>query len=124
MNPITDRREHTRYAAHHLDVLIKSRRFESGLWESGAVISADFNRFGIGIECEHCFAMGDLLSMIIRTDDSTVTEISGIICHRVPCENGYRFGIRFIEETENSEEWLSVSKELLEIEQNIVQKLH
>jgi PilZ domain len=124
MDHIIERREHTRYAAHHLDVLIKSRRLETGLWETGSVISADFNRFGIGIETEHCFAMGDVLSLIIRTDDSTITEISGVVCNRTPCDSGYRFGVRFIDPEDESEEALNLGRELYEIEQHAAQKLH
>ena len=124
MDHPNERREHTRYSAHHLDVLIKSRHLETGLWETGAVVSADFNRFGIGIETEHCFAMGDVLSLIIRTDDSTITEVSGIVCNRIPCEQGYRFGIRFIDATEDSDTAVTVARELYELEQQAAVKLH
>lgn len=124
MDQPIERREHTRYSAHHLDVLIKSRRRETGLWETGAVVSADFNRFGIGIETEHCFAMGDILSLIIRTDDATITEVSGIVCNRVPCDGGYRFGVRFIDTDQDTQESANLSQELYEIELQAAQKVH
>ncbi len=90
-----NRRHFERYPAGHLKVLIKSIRAEDGSWVKGFLNSVDFNRYGIGLETEHCFPIGDHVALVIRTDDSTLTEISGIVCNRNKCDEGYRCGVRF-----------------------------
>ena len=90
-----NRRNYDRYPAGHLKVLIKSIRTDDGTWVKGYLNSVDFNRYGIGLETEHCFPIGDHVSLVIRTDDSTLTEISGIVCNRNKSDNIYRCGVRF-----------------------------
>jgi len=92
---IDERRHYYRYPASELKVLIKSVRREDSSWVKGMIKSVDFSRYGIGMETEHCFSIGDHVSLVIRTDDSTLTEITGIICNRTKLDQGFRCGIRF-----------------------------
>jgi hypothetical protein len=115
MNQGQERRVHTRYNAHHLKVLIKP--YEGGVedWKQGEISSVDFNRYGIGLESSSPFSVGDVVMMVIRTDDSCIAEVPGIICNRSQSELGFRFGIRF--EYEESEAGGALSDQLLMLEQ-------
>jgi hypothetical protein len=115
MTAISERRIHTRYNAHHIKVLIKP--FEGGAddWELGEISSVDFNRYGIGLETSKNFSVGDIVMLVIRTDDACISEVPGIVCNRSQCDDGYRFGIRF--EYEESGKEQTLSEELLMLEQ-------
>jgi hypothetical protein len=92
---IDERRHYYRYPTSELKVLIRSVRREDSSWIKGMIRSVDFSRYGIGLETEHSFSIGDHGSLVIRTDDSTLTEITGIICNRSKLNQGFRCGIRF-----------------------------
>lgn len=114
MNENRERREHTRYSAHHLRVLIKPYGAGPDDWGKGEISSVDFNRYGIGVETTHHFSVGDIVMMIIRTDDASISEIPGIICNRSYSNDGFRFGIRF--EHDKSEQGNALSEQLMLIE--------
>ena len=123
-----ERRNHHRYPAQHLRVLARSMRSENGSWEAGSISSVDFNRFGICLETSCNFAIGDILNMIIRTDDSTIAEVNGLICNRSNTDSGFRFGVRFehgpdaIELT--TELAINISEEILMIEREAATHIH
>ena len=123
-----ERRHHHRYPAQHLRVLARSMRAENGSWEAGSISSVDFNRFGICLETRCNFAIGDILSMIIRTDDSTIAEVNGLICNRANTDSGFRFGVRFEhgpDETEPStSSTINISEEILMIEREAANHIH
>ena len=127
MNRTTERRSHSRYPASHIKVLIKSLRNDSD-WEKGHISTVDFNRYGIGLETTHNFAIGDILSLLIRTDDSTLAEVNGLVCNRSQTLTGYRFGVRFehegCEEEESPDAVINISEEILMIEREAVSALH
>ncbi|WP_159931035.1 PilZ domain-containing protein [Oceanicoccus sp. KOV_DT_Chl] len=128
MNAVNERRHHTRYPANHLKVLIKSLRNRDSEWEMGYISTVDFNRFGIGIESTHNFAIGDILSLIIRTDDSTLAEVNGLICNRTITDSGFRFGVRFehegCEDEEAADAVFNISQEILMIERQAATAIH
>ncbi len=127
MNRSTERRHHSRYPASHIKVLIKSLRNDSE-WEKGHISTVDFNRFGIGLETTHNFAIGDILSLLIRTDDSALAEVNGLVCNRTQTLTGYRFGVRFEHEGSAEEESpdavINISEEILMIERHAVAAVH
>ena len=128
MSSTIERREHSRYPAGHLKVLIKSLRSNQGEWGLGAISSVDFNRYGIAIECAQNFAIGDILAMAIRTDDGIMTEINGLICNRTITDSGYRFGVRFeyegCEEEASTDAVINISEEILMIEKQVAGVTH
>lgn len=128
MNTDSDRRLHHRYPANHLKVLIKSLRNSEGEWEAGLISSVDFNRYGIGLETQHNFVIGDILSLIIRTDDSTLAEINGLVCNRTQTANGYRFGVRFEHENSHLEQAndavINIREEIMMIERQAAAFIH
>jgi hypothetical protein len=123
-----DRRLYDRFPAQHLRVLARSMRAENSNWEAGSISSVDFNRYGICLETRCNFAVGDILSMIIRTDDSTIAEINGVICNRSNSEQGFRFGVRFEHSNDQSEPLvegeINISEEILMIERQAASQIH
>ena len=105
-----NRRSHARYPGEQLRVLVRSLNTENQDWVKGLISSVDFNRFGIGLETRHCFAIGEQVSMVIRTDDSGLSEINGVVCNRHKSELGFRCGIRF-ELSDNNEELQAIEEQ-------------
>lgn len=131
MNTTSERRDHSRYPAQHLKVLIKSTTQEGAYWETGLISTVDFNRFGIGLETECNFDVGDVLSMIIRTDDSTISEVNGVVCNGYKVGDIYRLGVRFQgmgDETEGAapsvEDEMVVNDDMLILEQQAAAHIH
>ncbi|MEE8058443.1 MAG: PilZ domain-containing protein [Pseudomonadales bacterium] len=128
MNTSTERRQHSRFPANHLKVLVKSLRNQNSDWGFGAISMVDFNRYGIGLETAENYAIGDILSLVIRTDDSTLAEVNGLVCNRTLIKDGFRFGIRFehqaCEEEESPEAVINISEEILMIERHAAGVLH
>ena len=128
MNATTERRIHNRYPAGNLRVLVKSRRNMDSDWGMALISSVDFNRYGIGLETDQNYAIGDILTLVIRTDDSMLVEINGLVCNRTQTERGYRFGIRFEHEGSGAEEApdavINISEEILMIERQAAQFVH
>lgn len=129
MNTISDRRTHNRYPAQHLRVMVKSLREQERGWEKGLVSSVDFNRYGIALETECSFAVGDILMLLIRTDDGTVAEVNALVCNRTQTEWGFRLGMRFQHEGADTEPGLEeaivdIAEEVLMIERQAAGALH
>jgi hypothetical protein len=128
MNASSERRQYTRYPTNHLRVLVKSLRGEGSDWQPALISSVDFNRFGIGLETEYNFTIGDILSLVIRTDDSTIAEVNGLVCNRTETEQGYRFGVRFEHDGSDKENAsdavINISEEILMIERQAAAFIH
>lgn len=122
-----DRRQHSRYPAEHLKVMARSLR-NSGDWEFGSISSVDFNRYGIALETRYNFAVGDILALVIKTDDATLAEVNGLICNRTITSSGYRFGIRFehegCEDEEATDAVINIREEILMIEKQAAGVMH
>lgn len=128
MNTSTERRQHNRFPARHLQVMVKSLRNHDSQWELAIISSVDFSRYGIGLETEKNYVIGDILSMVIRTDDATVAEVNGLVCNRTVTDYGYRLGIRFEHENyqleESPEAMINISEEILLIEKEAAAFVH
>ncbi len=111
----SERRQHTRYPAHHLDVLAKSQNSAEGGWAMAELISVDFNQHGIAVKSTHYFSMGERLSLVICTDDGTTTKAVGVICNRSHVQSGYRYGLHFDYQENDNEAGLRAS--MHEVEQ-------
>ena len=124
----SERRQHSRYPANHLRVMVKSLRNQNSEWGMGLISTVDFNRFGIGLETAENFAIGDILALIIRTDDSVLAEVNGLVCNRTQTEQGFRFGVRFehegCENEESPEAVINISEEILMIERHAAGRVH
>jgi hypothetical protein len=122
MNKVDERREYTRYAAHHLAVFVRSMRDKEEKWIPGEITAVDINRHGMALETTHNFSTGDLLAMVIRNDDYSMAEVVGIVCNRSTSEKGFRFGIRF--DFDESEQGQKISNELLMLEKQAADQIH
>ena len=119
MDTSEDRRAHARYPAEGLRVMASSLRTDNGEWVPAEIGAVDFNRYGISLETDHKFIVGDILALVIRTDDGTVAEVYGLICNRRTMDYGYRFGIRFVDNAERNEQvgaMINISEEMLMLE--------
>jgi len=63
--------------------------------------AADFNRYGIALETEENYSVGDVLDIRLCNELEHCTEIKGLVCNRIPTVDGYRIGARF--ESENDD---------------------
>ena len=128
MNNIKERRSHTRYPASSIQVMVKSIRDEDAQWIAAQIGAVDFNRYGISLETSYNFFIGDILAMVIRTDDSTVAEVYGLVCNRRNLDHGYRFGIRFehqgAEQEASDDAIINISQEILMIERAAAGVMH
>lgn len=128
MNASQERRNYSRFPAQHLQVMVKSLRAMECDWEPGQISSVDFNRYGIALETSQNFVIGDILRIVIRTDDNTVAEVNGLVCNRTQTDFGFRFGIRFEHdgyEDENAQDaMINISEEILMIEKDAAAQLH
>lgn len=112
-----DRRQHNRYPANNLDVLLKSAGGDELNWELAELVSVDFNQFGIAVESLHNFNVGDVLSLVICTDDGVTSKVTAIVCNRSICRNGNRYGLFF--DYENTQEHDSAREKLADLENNL-----
>ena len=128
MTAPSERRQHNRYPANHLKVMVKSLRNQDSEWGMGLISTVDFNRFGIGLETTENYAIGDILSLVIRTDDSMLAEVNGLVCNRTQLEQGFRFGVRFehdgCTDEESPEAVINISEEILMIERQAAGVTH
>lgn len=128
MSTSQERRHYSRFPAQHLQVMVKSFRAVECDWEPGQISSVDFNRYGIALETNQNFVVGDILRIVIRTDDNTVAEVNGLVCNRTQTEFGFRFGIRFehdgCEDEDAPDAMLNISEEILMIEKEAAAQLH
>jgi len=55
----------------------------------------DFNRYGIALETKESYSVGEVLKIQLCNERENCAEIKGLICNRIPTDDGYRIGIRF-----------------------------
>lgn len=125
MSESEERRQQQRFPAHHLKVLVRPLISDLDAmegWETGIVDSLDFNRFGIALQTSHCYAIGEILSIVIQTDDNLTIEVNGMVSNRSPCELGYRLGIQFNDGIPHDE--TSMAEELVMLEQRAATHIH
>jgi len=71
----------------------------------------DFNRYGIALEIEENYSVGEILNIRLCNELESCAEIKGLVCNLTSTDDGYRIGIRF--ESENNQA-TSVAMLLLE----------
>lgn len=124
MQAANERRHHSRYPASQLQVRLKSSRHRLGQWEQAVISSVDFNRYGIGLETANSYSVGEILELLIRTDDATTAEISGLVCNRTQTEQGFRLGIQFGHAATENNQQADISGQILLIERQIAGLVH
>ncbi|MFT7371658.1 MAG: hypothetical protein ACI9T9_000334 [Oleiphilaceae bacterium] len=101
-NSNLDRRTHERYLAPSFSLLLKSTQYNANhLSENISLLTVDFNRFGMAIESQHNFKIGDELQLVISDGINHSVEVSCFVCNRAKIKNSYRCGLHFIEQNNN-----------------------
>ena len=95
-----DRRTHERYSAPSLSLLLKSPRAITHLNDEKIELSTiDFNRFGMAIESQHNFKIGDELLLVISDGTKHSVEVACFVCNRAKVDNNYRCGLHFMDQS-------------------------
>jgi len=98
-NTNLDRRTHERYLAPSFSLLLKSIQSTVNQQNEDIFLSTiDFNRFGMAIESQHNFKIGDELQLIISDGADHTVEVSCFVCNRAKTNNSYRCGLHFIDQ--------------------------
>ena len=97
-----DRRTHERYLAPSFSLLLKSTLSTATQQNEDILLSTiDFNRFGMAIESQHNFKIGDELQLVISDGAEHAVEVSCFVCNRSKTNESYRCGLHFIGQTTN-----------------------
>lgn len=99
-NTNLNRRNHERYLAPSFSLLLKSIADQE--IEDILLSSIDFNRFGMAIESQHNFKIGDELQLVISDGEGHSVEVSCFVCNRSKTNNRYRCGLHFIGQNTNN----------------------
>lgn len=100
-NSNLDRRTHERYLAPSFSLLLQSIANQQN--ENISLSTVDFNRFGMAIESQHNFKIGDELQLVISDGADHSVEVSCFVCNRAKINDSYRCGLHFIEQTANND---------------------
>lgn len=114
-NTNLDRRTHARYLAPSFSLVLKSTPSHANHKNEDIVLSTlDFNRFGMAIESQHHFKIGDELSLVITDSTNRSVEVSCFVCNRAKLNQGYRSGLHFIEQSTTKASLVSLEEQLEE----------
>jgi len=102
-NTNLDRRTHERYLAPSFSLLLKSSQSIANQQNKDILLSTiDFNRFGMAIESQYNFKIGDELQLVISDGAENAVEVSCFVCNRSKINNNYRCGLHFIGQNINT----------------------
>lgn len=119
-NKNSERRNHHRFSAPGLSILLKSLRSKVENTNSVQLFSLDFNRFGMAVQSQHNFKIGDEMRVVISDGLNKAVEVACFVCNRAKLEEGYRCGLHFMAKNEEC----SVTREsLIAVEQGLGSRL-
>jgi len=102
-NTNLNRRNHERYLAPSFSLLLKSFQSIADQQDEDILLSTiDFNRFGMAIESQHNFKIGDELQLVISDGAENSVEVSCFVCNRSKTNDSYRCGLHFIGQNTNN----------------------
>jgi len=111
-----NRRNHERYLAPSFSLLLKSIADKQN--ENILLSTIDFNRFGMAIESQYNFKIGDELQLVISDGSDHSVEVSCFVCNRSKTNNSYRCGLHFIgqntDNTKTKDSLISLEEQLEE----------
>jgi len=96
-----ERRHHQRFLAPELSIALQSLKSKEELTQNTNLCVVDFNRFGMAIESEHNFKIGDELRLIVSDKYKREIKVNGFVCNRAKLNDGYRCGLHFLEQNES-----------------------
>ena len=101
------------------NILLKSTQSIADQQNEDILLSTiDFNRFGMAIESQHNFKIGDELQLVISDGTDHSVEVSCFVCNRSKTNNSYRCGLHFMDQninhTKTKETLISLEEQLEE----------
>jgi len=116
-NTNVNRRNHERYLAPSFSLLLKSTQSIANQQIENILLSTiDFNRFGMAIESQHNFKIGDEIQLVISDGADHSVEVSCFVCNRSKTNNRYRCGLHFIAQNTNNSH---TKKTLISLEEQL-----
>ncbi|UZE95685.1 PilZ domain-containing protein [Alkalimarinus alittae] len=97
----TERRTHHRYLAPSLSISLKSIEPQADNINSIQLSMVDFNCFGMAVESQHNFKIGEELQVIISDKLNQSVDVDCFVCNRAKTADGYRSGLYFMHQGEN-----------------------
>ena len=98
----TERRSHHRYLAPTLSILLKSIESKVNDIKSIQLSMIDFNCFGMAVQSQHNFRIGEELQLIISDKLNQSVDVACFVCNRAKTVDGYRSGLHFINQGEDN----------------------
>jgi hypothetical protein len=116
-NTNLDRRTHERYLAPSFSLLLKSIQSTANQQNEDIELSTiDFNRFGMAIESQHNFKIGDELQLVISDGADNSVEVFCFVCNRAKTNDSYRCGLHFTgQNTHNTQ----IKESLISLEEQL-----
>ena len=111
-----ERRHHQRFLAPDLSIALHTLKSKEALTQDTYLCVVDFNRFGMAIESEHNFKIGDELCLLISDKYKREIKVNGFVCNRAKKAESYRCGLHFLEQNESG-----FTKTLVEMEKSLEQ---
>lgn len=97
----TERRSHHRYLAPTLSILLKSSESKTNDINSMPLSMVDFNCFGMAIESQQSFKVGEELQLVISDNFNQSVNVDCFVCNRAKTAEGYRSGLYFMHQGED-----------------------
>jgi len=97
-----ERRHHQRFLAPELSIALQTLKSKTELTQNTNLCVLDFNRFGMAIESEHNFKIGDELCLLVSDKYKREIKINGFVCNRARTNAGYRCGLYFLAQNESA----------------------
>ena len=111
----SERRTHQRYLAPGLSILLKS--IQSKIEKNNEEVqlsTVDFNRFGMAVNSQHSFKIGDELQLVLTNNFDHSVEVSCFVSNRAKTESGYRCGLHFLDSFKSQQTLISFEEQLEE----------
>ncbi len=114
----TERRTHHRYLAPSLSIQLKSSESNTIDIDSMQLSMLDFNCFGMAVESQQSFKIGEELQLIISDNFNQSVNVDCFVCNRAKTAEGYRSGLYFMHQGEDA---VTSRKLLMSMEQQFDQ---
>ena len=110
-----EKRKYHRYSVGHLRVKVGSISGLSDELTPRYLQSVDFNRYGIALQTRKNYSVGEVLTISLCNEQESFAEVKGLVCNRIPTDDGYRIGIRFEPENDQAacEAMLLLEREII-----------
>jgi len=117
----SERRTHQRYLASTLSISLKPSKPSEKRRPDSHLCIIDFNRFGMAIQSEYPFKVGEKLHLMISDEYEQIIDVSCCVCNRAKTTDAYRYGLHFVEQHETDKK---TKQSLVSMEQQLEESLY